>query len=79
VVFTILATAIGHRFWEISDPAVQPMQMIMFLKNIAIIGGLLQVWAGGVGRFAIGPLTIGPFTIGRFTIGRPGIGDGSAG
>jgi len=74
VVFTILATAIGHRFWEISDPAVQPMQMIMFLKNIAIIGGLLQVWAGGVGRFAIGPLTIG-----RFTIGRPGIGDGSAG
>ena len=45
----------------------------------AIIGGLLQVWAGGVGRFALGPFTIGPFTIGRFTIGRPGIGDGSAG
>jgi len=59
VIFTILATAIGHRFWEITDPAVQSMQMIMFLKNIAIIGGLLQVWAGGVGRFAVTRLPLG--------------------
>jgi uncharacterized membrane protein YphA (DoxX/SURF4 family) len=26
----------------------------MFLKNLAIIGGLLHVWAGGGGRFALG-------------------------
>ena len=54
VVFTILATAIAHRFWESADPAAQQTQTIMFLKNVAIIGGLLHVWAGGVGRFAVG-------------------------
>jgi len=64
VVFTLLATAIGHRFWEITDPAVQPVQMIMFLKNIAIIGGLLQVWAGGVGKFVLGKATPGDSSAG---------------
>lgn len=54
VLFTVVATAIAHRFWEVADPAAQQMQMIMFLKNVAIIGGLLHVWAGGVGRFALG-------------------------
>ena len=54
VVFTVVATAIAHRFWEVADPALQQTAMIMFLKNVAIIGGLLHVWAGGVGRFALG-------------------------
>ena len=53
VVFTILATAIGHRFWEITDPAVQPMQMIMFLKNIALAGGLLLLVRDGAGAYSL--------------------------
>jgi len=33
----------GHRFWEIDDPAKRAMQRTQFLKNAAILGGLLAV------------------------------------
>jgi putative oxidoreductase len=38
--FTLVATALGHRFWE-ADPAFFFNQMTHFLKNLAVIGGLL--------------------------------------
>jgi uncharacterized membrane protein YphA (DoxX/SURF4 family) len=31
----------GHRFWEIQDPAQRSQQRTHFLKNVAILGGLL--------------------------------------
>ena len=31
----------GHRFWEFADPAQRAQQQIQFLKNAAILGGLL--------------------------------------
>jgi putative oxidoreductase len=31
----------GHRFWEFTDPAQRSMQRTQFLKNTAIMGGLL--------------------------------------
>jgi uncharacterized membrane protein YphA (DoxX/SURF4 family) len=31
----------GHRFWEIADPAQRAQQRVHFLKNSAILGGLL--------------------------------------
>ena len=34
-------TLAGHRFWEIDDPAKRGMQRTQFLKNTAIMGGLL--------------------------------------
>ena len=36
-------TAAGHRFWEIADPQQRRMQRTQFLKNAAILGGLLIV------------------------------------
>jgi putative oxidoreductase len=39
VVFTILATVLVHR--NVTDPVQGPMQLVMALKNIAIIGGIL--------------------------------------
>jgi len=36
-------TIAGHRFWEIDDPAKRSMQRTQFLKNSAILGGLLVV------------------------------------
>lgn len=31
----------GHRFWELDDPAQRAQQRVHFLKNTAILGGLL--------------------------------------
>lgn len=38
--FVVVATAMGHRFWE-ADPSRFFGEMSNFLKNLAIIGGLL--------------------------------------
>jgi putative oxidoreductase len=38
--FVLVATALGHRFWE-ADPSRFFGEMNNFLKNLAIIGGLL--------------------------------------
>ena len=34
-------TLAGHRFWEEHDPAAKASQRIQFLKNLAMLGGLL--------------------------------------
>jgi putative oxidoreductase len=36
-------TLAGHGFWEVEDPAQRARQRTQFLKNTAILGGLLVV------------------------------------
>jgi putative oxidoreductase len=49
--YSILAALIFHNFWAV--PADQALnQTIHFMKNIAIMGGLLQICAFGAGRYA---------------------------
>jgi uncharacterized membrane protein YphA (DoxX/SURF4 family) len=43
IVFTVVATGIFHRFWSNPDPAKRNSSRIIFLGNIAILGGLLLV------------------------------------
>lgn len=50
--FTAAATLLAHRFWAV-PPEQQVMQTIQFMKNLAIIGGLLALVASGGGRFGI--------------------------
>jgi putative oxidoreductase len=51
--FTVVATFLFHAYWN--APADQALnQQIHFMKNIAIIGGLLVVVAHGAGRYALG-------------------------
>jgi putative oxidoreductase len=38
---TVLTTLGGHRFWELSDAQQRAQQRTQFLKNAAILGGLL--------------------------------------
>jgi putative oxidoreductase len=51
--FTVFAAFIGHRFWEVSDPAMYVDQMHHFMKNAAIVGGFLFLYAAGPGRLSI--------------------------
>lgn len=52
LIFTVVATAISHRYWEAPE-AARTLQHIQFMKNLAIIGGFLLLLANGGGRFAI--------------------------
>jgi len=52
IVFTIPATFVFHANWGV--PADQVMnQQIHFMKNLAIVGGLLSVFAHSPGRLAL--------------------------
>jgi putative oxidoreductase len=52
VLFVAIATGMAHRFWEF-DAAQYANQMNHFLKNLAIIGGLLFVAAYGPGSASV--------------------------
>jgi putative oxidoreductase len=50
--FTVVASLLFHNFWAM--PAEQAgMQQLMFLKNMAVTGGLLYVFAFGAGAFSV--------------------------
>ena len=53
IIFIVPATLIFHDFWTIEDPEATKMQMIMFMKNLSITGGLLLVLAHGSGRLSL--------------------------
>jgi len=50
--FTLIATFMFHNYWTL--PADQQMmQQLMFMKNIAVIGGLLTLAAWGAGAWSM--------------------------
>lgn len=50
--FTLVATVMFHNYWTL--PAEQQMmQQLMFMKNIAVIGGLLTLAAWGAGAWSV--------------------------
>ncbi|MBX9816472.1 MAG: DoxX family protein [Burkholderiaceae bacterium] len=51
-VFTVVAGVFFHAFWAAAPEAAQ-MQQIMFMKNIAIAGGLLMLTAFGPGSLSL--------------------------
>ncbi len=52
IAFVAVATGLAHRFWEYPD-AQQANQMNHFLKNIAVIGGLMFYYVAGAGAWAL--------------------------
>ena len=52
VLFVLIATGMAHRFWEF-DAAQMANQLNHFLKNLAIIGGLLFVASFGPGPVSV--------------------------
>lgn len=60
ILFLVPTTLIFHAFWAV-PPAEREMQTIHFMKNLAILGGLLVVLGLGPGPLALGrrPTTAG--------------------
>ena len=52
IVFTIPTTLIFHAYWAV-DPAQMQIQQIMFMKNLAMVGGLLIIMAFGAGPLSV--------------------------
>ena len=52
VAFLVPVTLVFHGFWAAQGADVQ-LQMIQFLKNVAIGGGLLALIAAGPGAFSV--------------------------
>ena len=50
--FTVLANYFFHNFWAMPE-AQQMTQQLFFMKNIAVIGGLLLIAALGPGAWSI--------------------------
>lgn len=45
--FTLLATLLFHSNWA------QPMQQMIFMKNLGVAGGFLVLFAAGAGRWSL--------------------------
>ncbi|HEU4731489.1 MAG TPA: DoxX family protein, partial [Kofleriaceae bacterium] len=52
ILFMIPTTLVFHAFWNYEGQERLP-QMVNFMKNLAIIGGLAVLFAQGAGRFSI--------------------------
>jgi putative oxidoreductase len=59
LLFLIPATLIFHPFWGL-EPKLAQMQKIHFLKNVAIMGGMLMVLAIGAGAWSVDRRQAGP-------------------
>jgi putative oxidoreductase len=58
ILFLIPTTLIFHHFWDITGPEVAN-QMAHFLKNVAIMGGLLLIMAFGAGPLSFDAMWCG--------------------
>jgi putative oxidoreductase len=52
IVFVAITTFYFHNFWALPEPEAK-MQMVQFMKNLAIMGGLFMIVAMGPGRYSI--------------------------
>jgi putative oxidoreductase len=53
VLFLVAVTPMMHKFWTVTDPMMQQMQMIMFMKNLAMLGGALLISQFGAGPWSL--------------------------
>lgn len=53
VLFLVPVTLMMHKFWGVSDPTIAQTQMIMFMKNVSILGGTLLITQFGAGPMSL--------------------------
>jgi putative oxidoreductase len=42
-----------HNFWAVTDPMMHQMQLVMFMKNVAMLGGALLISQLGTGPWSL--------------------------
>jgi putative oxidoreductase len=67
IAFLVPVTLMMHPFWSVADPMMRQMQMVMFMKNVALIGGALVFANVGAGAYSLDARA------GREQIGRPAV------
>jgi putative oxidoreductase len=50
--FLVPVTLMMHKFWAASDPMMAQIQMVMFMKNVAMLGGALLISQLGAGPWS---------------------------
>jgi putative oxidoreductase len=53
VLFLVPVSLMMHKFWTVTDPMMAQIQMILFMKNISMLGGALLI-----SQFGAGPLSL---------------------
>ena len=53
VLFLTLVTLTMHKFWAVADPMMAQVQMINFMKNVAMLGGALLLSQFGAGPWSL--------------------------
>jgi putative oxidoreductase len=53
VAFLAPVTVMMHNFWAVPDPMMRQMQMVMFMKNVALIGGAITFFVHGAGALSL--------------------------
>jgi putative oxidoreductase len=51
--FLVPVSLMMHKFWTLTDPMMAQMQMILFMKNVSMLGGALLISHFGAGPFSL--------------------------
>ena len=49
VLFLVPVSLMMHKFWTVTDPMMAQIQMILFMKNVSMLGGALLITQFGAG------------------------------
>ena len=53
IVFLAAVTPMMYNFWTVADPMMRQMQLIMFMKNVSMLGGALFFSQFGAGPWSL--------------------------
>ena len=53
VLFLLPVTLMMHKFWTVADAMMAQLQMILFMKNVSMLGGALLISQFGAGPFSL--------------------------
>ena len=57
VLFLVPVTLTLHNFWRVTDPTMKQIQLVMFMKNLSMLGAALLVAYFGSGPLSLDALT----------------------